>query len=235
MVAESGGTCTGVRAVDRRGDQQGCWRLVAAGEVVIGDVRGDEPIVDEVVRATVGLVRVAERDAGCPAVLGAGGDHERYRLIVQLHGNEEQVGQRLPAVVLNVVTVAMADRVDEPVPLQDMRRGELVDRIRGFIESHLGDPQLSPATVAAAHHISLRYLHKLFEPEARGVAGLIRQLRLERCRHDLLDPAQADRPVAGIAARWGFSSAAHFSRVFREAYGLPPAEFRRAYRLRAAS
>jgi RNA polymerase sigma-70 factor, ECF subfamily len=37
------------------------------------------------------------------------------------------------------------------------------------------------------------------------------------------------RPVAGIAARWGFSSAAHFSRVFRDAYGMPPGEFRRAY------
>ena len=67
------------------------------------------------------------------------------------------------------------------------------------------------------------------------MAGLIRQWRLERCRRDLLDPAQVDRPVAGIAARWGFSSAAHFSRVFREAYGLPPAAFRRVYRLGAAS
>jgi AraC-like DNA-binding protein len=115
------------------------------------------------------------------------------------------------------------------------RRQALLRRIHAFIESHLGDPQLSPAAVAAAHHISLRYLHKLFEPGTHGVAAVIRQRRLERCRDDLLDPAQVDRPVAGIAARWGFSSAAHFSRVFREAYGLPPAEFRRAYRLPAAS
>jgi AraC-like DNA-binding protein len=115
------------------------------------------------------------------------------------------------------------------------RRRDLLRRIHAFIESHLGDPRLSPATVAAAHHISLRYLHKLFEPGAHGVAGVIRQRRLEGCRDDLLDPAQVDLPVARIAARWGFASAAHFSRVFREAYGLPPAEFRRAYRLRAAS
>jgi AraC-like DNA-binding protein len=239
MVAESGGTCTVVRAVDRRGDRQACWQLVEAGEVVIGDVRGDGSIVEgEVVRATVGLVRMAEPGAGCPAVPGRRGDRERYRLIVQLHGNE-QGGKRLPVVVLDVVAVTMADQmadqIDEPVALQDMRRGKLVERIRMFIESQLGDPQLSPAAVAAAHHISLRYLHKLFEPEPCGVAGLIRQRRLERCRDDLLDPAQADRPVAGIAARWGFSSAAHFSRVFREAYGLPPAEFRRAYRLSEAS
>jgi AraC-like DNA-binding protein len=114
-------------------------------------------------------------------------------------------------------------------------RQALVSRIRAYIESHLGDPQLSPPEVARAHHISLRYLHKLFEPEPHGVAGLIRQRRLERCRDDLLDPMQAGRPVAGIAARRGFSSAAHFSRVFRDAYGLPPAEFRRARGLGAAS
>jgi transcriptional regulator GlxA family with amidase domain len=89
---------------------------------------------------------------------------------------------------------------------------------------------VTPRTVAVAHHITLRYLHKLFEPGPHGVAGMIRQRRLERCRRDLLDLAQADRPVAGIATRWGFSSAAHFSRVFREAYGLPPAEFRRTHR-----
>lgn len=214
--------------------------------VVDGDVRGAGSIVEcGVVRATVGLVRVAEPDVGGVGVPGRGADRERYRLIVQLHGSEEQGGTPLPAVVLDVVTVTMADRVDGPVALQDVRRGNLVsadfrrrtlvERIHGFIESHLGDPELSPAAVAAAHHISLRYLHKLLEPEACGVAGSIRQRRLERCRHDLLDPAQIDRPVAGIAARWGFSSAAHFSRAFREAYGLPPAEFRRTCRLGAAS
>jgi AraC-like DNA-binding protein len=112
-------------------------------------------------------------------------------------------------------------------------RQALRTRIHAFIESHLADPELTPAAVAAAHYISLRYLHKLFAPEPHGVAGWIRHRRLERCRDDLLDPAQADRPVAGVAARWGFSSAAHFSRVFREAYGLPPAEFRRTRRLPA--
>jgi AraC-like DNA-binding protein len=232
MVAERGGTCTVVRAVHRRDDRQTCRQQVEERELSTEDVRGDGPTVEgEVVRATVGLVRVVEEDAGRLAVPERQAVGERYRLIVQMHGGDE----RLPAVVLDVVTVTLADRMDEPVVAPDVRRGHLMERVHSFIESHLGDPELTPAAVAAAHHISLRYLHKLFEPEPHGVAGLIRQRRLERCRHDLLDPAQADRPVAGIAAHWGFSSAAHFSRVFREAYGLPPAEFRRAYRLQAAS
>jgi AraC-like DNA-binding protein len=254
MVAERGDTCTVVRAVGRPGDRRTCWRpvegdeLLVGEEIVGGEVRGDGPIVHgEVVRATVGLVRVDEpKGGGGPRFPVAGrAGRERYRLIVELHTSEEQVERRLPAVVLDVVTVTLSDvtlndvtltdRTNAPVALQDVRRDNMVERVRAFIESHLSDPALTPAAVAAAHHISLRYLHKLFEPEPHGVAGLIRQRRLERCRHDLLDAAQADRPVSGIAAHWGFSSAAHFSRVFREVYGLPPAEFRRVHHLWEAS
>jgi AraC-like DNA-binding protein len=75
--------------------------------------------------------------------------------------------------------------------------------------------------------VSLRSLYKLFEGERTSVAGLIRERRLERCRRDLLDPWLAARPVSAIAARWGLPNAAHFSRAFRAAYGVPPVEYRR--------
>jgi AraC-like DNA-binding protein len=41
----------------------------------------------------------------------------------------------------------------------------------------------------------------------------------------------ASRPVAAIAASWGFSSAADFSRAFRAAHGMPPGEYRRSARV----
>lgn len=225
MVAEPGGTCTVVRAVDR----QASWRLV--------DVRSSEPgaepgAEDGVVRATVGLVRVADPATG--RLAGATGPgRERYQLVVRMDAGEP--GPRAITVVLDVLATTAAERPAEGAVLPDVRHGDLVRRIHAYIDSHLGDPGLSPAVVAAAHHISLRYLHKLFEPEPHGVAALIRQRRLERCRDELLDPGRADRPVAGIAARWGFSSAAHFSRVFRDAYGMPPGAFRRAYRAPSTS
>jgi AraC-like DNA-binding protein len=58
------------------------------------------------------------------------------------------------------------------------------------------------------------------------VSEWIRRRPVERCRRDLLDPARATEPVGAIGMRWGFRDAAHFSRVFRAAYGMPPAECR---------
>lgn len=55
-----------------------------------------------------------------------------------------------------------------------------------------------------------------------GVAATIRRRRLEHCHADLARPELLDRPVHAIAARWGFSSAAVFSRAYRQAYGTSP-------------
>jgi AraC-like DNA-binding protein len=49
---------------------------------------------------------------------------------------------------------------------------------RAFIQEHLGDPELRPAEIAAAYHISLRLLHKLFQEQGTTVAGWIRTRRL---------------------------------------------------------
>jgi AraC-like DNA-binding protein len=74
----------------------------------------------------------------------------------------------------------------------------------------------------------VRYLYRLFEAQGTTVAAWIRHRRLERCRADLTDPALRAAPVSAVAARWGLPDSAHFSRLFRRTYGLPPAEYRRA-------
>ena len=108
----------------------------------------------------------------------------------------------------------------------DARRRALLLECRSYIETHLADFELGPTQVAGAHHISLRYLHRLFEATESGVAEYFRRRRLDRCRRDLLDPALAGRPVAAVGARWAFLDPAHFSRVFKAEYGLPPAAYR---------
>jgi AraC-like DNA-binding protein len=134
---------------------------------------------------------------------------------------------RVGTAVVDLLTAALAARLGrgEEVP-PDSRQRSLFLRMLAFMEARLSDPRLSPAGVAAAHFISVRYLYKLFEAEQTTPADWIRRRRLERSRRDLLDPALRHTPASTIAERWGFASAAHFSRSFRAAYGLPPAEYR---------
>ena len=141
---------------------------------------------------------------------------------------------RLSACALEVLATRLARELEvRDWDTPQARRHAMLTTVQGFIQQNLGDPGLSPAAMAAAHHMSLRSLHQLFHDEGLTVAGWIRARRMERCRRDLSDPAMESRPVAAIAARWGFSSAADFSRAFRAAHGMPPAEYRRSAALAA--
>lgn len=99
-------------------------------------------------------------------------------------------------------------------------------RVRAFIEYRLGETDLDVSTVAAAHHVSVRYLQKLFEVQGETVTGWIRDRRVEHCRRDLGDARFAQLSVGSIAARWGLVNASHFSRVFKARTGLTPSEYR---------
>ncbi|MEU1272292.1 helix-turn-helix domain-containing protein [Streptomyces sp. NPDC005799] len=105
-------------------------------------------------------------------------------------------------------------------------RRTLMAKMHCFIEDRLDDPDLDPETVAAACHISVGYLHKLFRAEGTSVSRVIRERRLEQCRRDLVAPASRDQAVSAIGAHWGFLDAAHFSRIFKAAYGVSPREYR---------
>ena len=150
------------------------------------------------------------------------------RLVNDLHAYSGAAGARVGSAVLDLVTATLTARLDRPDALGPQRhRRALLLQIYAFIEERLGDPELSPPAIAGAHHISLRYLHKLFESEQKTVAGWVRSRRLERCRRDLADPALRLRPVSAIAARWGLADPTVFSKAFRKAYGMPPSEYRR--------
>ena len=134
---------------------------------------------------------------------------------------------RIGTAFIDLLSLAVATRLDRvPDVPADSRQNAMMLRIQAFIEQRLGDPGLSPGMIAAAHHISVRTLHKLYEAEEETITASIRRQRLERSRQDLLDPGLGDRPVSAVGARWGFPDAAAFSRAFRAAYGLPPAEYR---------
>ncbi|MFH8257721.1 AraC-like ligand-binding domain-containing protein [Streptomyces roseolus] len=134
---------------------------------------------------------------------------------------------RLGAVALALSETFLTALTNSTVPAtHETRHHVLLTRVRAFIEANLADPDLRPASIAAYHHISLRTLHALFRQEPTTVAATIRHRRLERCRADLADPRMRDRPIAVLAARWGFLIPAEFSRAFRAVYGMSPSEWR---------
>jgi AraC-like DNA-binding protein len=142
----------------------------------------------------------------------------------QYHASDAAV---LGSMTVDLLTGTLAQRLDATDILPtEVHQRTLRMQIRSFVEKHLGDPELTPRTIATAHHISLRSLHRLFEDEDFTVAELIRRQRLERCRRDLVSPLMAGHPIYVVAARWGFPDKAHFSRLFRATYGMSPQDYR---------
>ncbi|MFE1589264.1 helix-turn-helix domain-containing protein [Streptomyces sp. NPDC059402] len=139
-----------------------------------------------------------------------------------------EIASRLAAGVAHLFGTLVTERAQQAEVEPELQRDEMVLRIRDHIDHHLEDPSLSPETVAKAHHISVRYLHRLFEGEDTTVARHIQRRRLEQCARELSRGSETAPTVAAVAHRWGFVSPAHFSRVFRSVYGIPPREWRSA-------
>jgi AraC-like DNA-binding protein len=95
-----------------------------------------------------------------------------------------------------------------------------------FIAGHLGDPDLCVDAVARTLGVTPRHLNRVFSAEQTSVARYIVARRLDLAKADLAAPALAGYRIADIAFRWGFSSQAHFSRLFRARFGSSPTEMR---------
>ncbi|KUN52998.1 hypothetical protein AQJ46_50555 [Streptomyces canus] len=206
------------------------WMLPDRGAV--------ETITVGIPRAALPLPRMkVDRLLAAPMAGGTGLGGLLTQFLVRLVAESEtyrpQDTVRLGTVVLDLATAVLAHRTETggAVPPESRQRVLLVS-INAFIERRLGTVQLSPALVAAAHHISVRQLHRLFLPQGTTVSEWIRHRRLEHCRRDLLDPRLAELPVHAVGARWGFRCAADFSRAFKTAYGTPPGDYRRRNRPR---
>lgn len=107
----------------------------------------------------------------------------------------------------------------EVSPLTELRARAIAD-----IRRRLSDESLTPSTLAAALGVSERQLRRAFAASDDTASGTIQAERLDAA-HRML---QADPPptVTDVAARFAFASPAHFSRVFRARFGLPPSAAR---------
>jgi AraC-like DNA-binding protein len=100
------------------------------------------------------------------------------------------------------------------------------ERIKTYVSRNLRDPKLSLDRIADHLGCTKRYLHKVFRGGNQTLSAYIWDMRLQRCATDLLDASKANQSITQIAFSWGFNNSAHFSKLFREHYGMSARQFR---------
>jgi AraC-like DNA-binding protein len=171
---------------------------------------------------------------GLPAQVGVGALLSQFLTQVTRNTDayERTDAPRLGRVLTELVTAVFARALDaEPLVPPEVRTRTLMLEVKDFIRRNLGDAELTPDSIAAAHHISRSFLYRLFRAEGATVAGYLRTERLEAARRELADASRASVPIGAIAARYGFKDHATFTRGFHAVYGSAPRDYRHAARL----
>ncbi|NEA30593.1 helix-turn-helix domain-containing protein [Streptomyces sp. SID13031] len=130
------------------------------------------------------------------------------------------------APTIELIRAVVASRLDDGVPAVEPPENTLALRIMEFARQHLTDPDLTATKIARAHNISVRHLYTTMSRSGIVLGEWIRGHRLEGCRRELARSAVSGRTVSSIAHAWGFGDATHFSRTFRESFGMSPREWR---------
>ena len=139
-------------------------------------------------------------------------------------GEDNAVSRQLATSALDLLGVALADQLGSDNSKASHTQHFL--RACTYINAYASDPDLTPARIASAVGISVRYLHAIFREHDMTVNRYLIKRRLTRCHDDLLNPHNASRTITEIALMNGFKTSAHFSRSFTEAYGATPTEAR---------
>lgn len=135
---------------------------------------------------------------------------------------------RFEDITLELLSSAINESVGVPREISRSHVVRLLE-VKAFINSHIKDPGLYVEAISRALNISPRYLHLLFQKEQTTIAQYIRDLRLEKCARDLGDANLAHRSITDIAFTWGFSSHAHFSKLFKAKYSMSARDYRREH------
>ncbi|MDI6652148.1 helix-turn-helix domain-containing protein [Gluconobacter japonicus] len=138
---------------------------------------------------------------------------------------QSQTQVRIHQHVANLLLTTLLDALDLDLSTEGRRRHRQ-KRIRAYIEARLHEPDLTPQVIAKAYGLSTRALYLLFDGEPGALSGWILNRRLERIYEDLKSLDFASMTISEIALKHGFRNAAHFSRRFRQKFGLSPREVR---------
>jgi AraC-like DNA-binding protein len=109
-------------------------------------------------------------------------------------------------------------------PIATAPEAEII-RVLDHARRHVEDRSLSPGQIARALNMSERHLYTLCRNANISLEQWIIARRLELARARLAAPVGKTRTIAAIAHSCGFTDPAHFSRRFRQTYGLTPRQW----------
>jgi len=133
---------------------------------------------------------------------------------------ESTVTQKLAEVLADLVEIAI-DEANGPVSDQAFLT------TLSKAEEQLDDPHFDVSALAGELGTTLRSLQKRFRLLNTTPREWMSERRLERTRKKLDDPAFANLSIKQIAFGSGFRDFSHFSRSFKDAFGVPPRRYRR--------
>jgi AraC-like DNA-binding protein len=110
-------------------------------------------------------------------------------------------------------------------------RGLRAARLRAIqsdVVRHLRDGDVSITGLAQRHHVTARYIQRLFESQGTTLSRFVLGRRLAHVHRMLADPRQAHRAISTIAYDAGFGDLSTFNREFRRHYGATPSDVRAA-------
>ncbi|MFI7294795.1 helix-turn-helix domain-containing protein [Streptomyces sp. NPDC050121] len=149
-----------------------------------------------------------------------------HSLTLHARGLAPDTSARIGATLLELLATALSDRTAAAVRLE-VPGAVHSGRARRYILDHIADPDLSPAVIAQALGISVRYLHAIFQAEDASPSRWIQRQRIHMAARLLADPGRTGWTVTDIAYAVGFKDASHFTRAFKSGHGVSPREYRR--------
>lgn len=152
-------------------------------------------------------------------------------LLQMLAANLDKESSRGPdsvtSTLMQLIAFALTERTEpsDTIQYRAAVQTSLRQTIEQFIKTNCCDTNLSPQLIADRYRISLRYLHRLFEDSEHSVAKTILNVRLQQAM-ELLSRGQGRTRVTGVAFKCGFKDVSHFSKSFKDRYGINPKDIR---------
>lgn len=226
-------------------------QLVLAGQAT-GDFNGNNVAFNagDILITDLTQVMVAHSTTGARlAVVIARADVQRLLPGRNLHGvvlKADLPTTRLLAQYLIGLEKVLADLPDDAVPptqeallllLTSALKGEnnrydympvnvpMRQRIIDFIDANISDPKLGVQLITTQFRVSRSHLYRMFE-EDDGIASLIREKRLDLAYRLLSNQKPGRLSIKAVVHRCGFAQSTNFSKMFKERFGVLPADAR---------